>query len=68
MVTGEFLDSSIITIAFAILATVVFYANDRAWNKVLWGKVGLGNFDVGVTSRFDMFKASESSHSSVHEE
>jgi uncharacterized membrane protein len=37
-VTGEFTDTSVITVAFTVLATVVYYFNERAWNRVDWGK------------------------------
>lgn len=38
LVTGEFTDTGVITVTFAFLATVVYYANERSWNRVDWGK------------------------------
>lgn len=37
-VTGELVSSMVVTVTFAILATVLFYANDRAWEQTDWGK------------------------------
>lgn len=37
-VAGQLFESAVITISFAILATVVFYANDRAWERTDWGR------------------------------
>ena len=42
-ITGEIVDSSLITILFAVTATVLFYFNDRAWERSDWGRRGLGN-------------------------
>ena len=36
--TGDFFDTSLITISFTVLATIVYYINDRVWNKVDWGR------------------------------
>ena len=39
-VSGELFESAVITISFAILATVLFYFNDRAWERTDWGRKG----------------------------
>lgn len=36
--TKEFFTTSAITITFTIIATIVFYLNERAWNRINWGK------------------------------
>ena len=41
-ITGEIVDSSLITILFAVTATVLFYFNDRAWERSDWGRRSLG--------------------------
>ena len=38
LITGEFFDSSAITLAFAVVATAVYYVNDRAWERTGWGR------------------------------
>ena len=38
LVSGQFIDSMFITVTFAILATGVFYFNDRAWERTDWGR------------------------------
>jgi uncharacterized membrane protein len=37
-VAGQLFESAVITLSFAFLATVVFYMNDRAWERTDWGK------------------------------
>lgn len=37
-VTGEWAESLIVTVIFAVSATVPFYFNDRAWERTDWGK------------------------------
>jgi len=37
MYTGNFVDTSIITILFNIVATVFYYAHERLWLKSKWG-------------------------------
>jgi uncharacterized membrane protein len=37
-VAGQLFESAMITLSFALLATVVFYMNDRAWERTDWGK------------------------------
>ena len=36
--TGELLATSAITITFTIVASVIFYLNERFWNRVNWEK------------------------------
>ncbi|HLD49463.1 MAG TPA: DUF2061 domain-containing protein [archaeon] len=36
--TKEFFTTSAITIVFTIVATALFYLNERAWNRIKWGK------------------------------
>jgi uncharacterized membrane protein len=38
LVTGQWFESLVVTIIFAILATIVFYFNDRAWERTDWGR------------------------------
>lgn len=37
-VTGAWAESMAVTAAFAVLATVIFYFNDRAWERTDWGR------------------------------
>jgi uncharacterized membrane protein len=37
-VTGAWIDSLTVTLAFAASATVLFYFNDRAWERTDWGR------------------------------
>ncbi len=37
--TGQWVESAAVTIAFAITATVLFYFNDRAWERTDWGRM-----------------------------
>jgi uncharacterized membrane protein len=37
--TGNFIDSSFITIVFNVLATIFYYAHERTWCKVNWGMI-----------------------------
>ena len=37
-VSGEAVTSVVITVIFAVLATVLFYFNDRAWERTNWGR------------------------------
>ena len=37
-VAGQVFESAIITLSFAFLATVLFYVNDRAWERTDWGR------------------------------
>jgi uncharacterized membrane protein len=38
LVTGQWFESLVVTITFAILATIIFYFNDRAWERTDWGR------------------------------
>lgn len=40
LVTGQWIDSLEVTLIFALLATVLFYFNDRAWERTDWGRKG----------------------------
>ena len=37
-VTGAWIDSLTVTLAFAVTATALFYFNDRAWERTDWGR------------------------------
>lgn len=37
-VSGVLFESVIITVSFALLATVVFYFNERLWERTTWGR------------------------------
>ena len=37
-VAGQLVESLAISIIFAITATVLFYANDRVWERTDWGR------------------------------
>ena len=37
-VTGAWIDSIAVTLTFAVTATVLFYFNDRAWERTDWGR------------------------------
>ena len=41
-VTGQWIESLTVTASFAILATVLFYFNDRAWERTDWGRQAEG--------------------------
>ncbi|MEK6973213.1 MAG: DUF2061 domain-containing protein [archaeon] len=34
--TGNLFETSFITIAFTLVATVLYYAHERIWNKIEW--------------------------------
>jgi uncharacterized membrane protein len=36
VLTENLYQTSIISIAFAILATIAYYAHERMWNKIKW--------------------------------
>ena len=38
--TGQWEESLVVTVAFAFLATVLYYFNDRAWERSDWGRKG----------------------------
>ena len=38
LVTGAWIDSLAVTATFAVTATIVFYFNDRAWERTDWGR------------------------------
>ena len=40
LISGVLFDSVVITATFAVLATVVFYLNERAWERTSWGRKG----------------------------
>jgi uncharacterized membrane protein len=37
-VTGQWLESLFVTLTFAFFATVLYYFNDRAWERTDWGR------------------------------
>jgi uncharacterized membrane protein len=37
-IAGQLIESLAISISFAITATVLFYANDRIWERTDWGR------------------------------
>jgi uncharacterized membrane protein len=37
-VTGQWLESLFVTVTFAFFATVLYYFNDRAWERTDWGR------------------------------
>lgn len=41
--TGNFIESSGITIVFNILATIFYYAHERMWIKTSWGIIQSNN-------------------------
>jgi uncharacterized membrane protein len=38
VVSGQIIDSAVITLSFAFLATILYYFNDRAWERTDWGR------------------------------
>lgn len=36
--TGNFFQTSAITIVYAISATVVYYVHEKVWFRVIWGR------------------------------
>ena len=38
LVTGQWVESLIVTLSFALLATALYYFNDRAWERTDWGR------------------------------
>ncbi len=38
LVTGQWVESAVVTLTFALAATVLFYFNDRAWERTDWGR------------------------------
>ena len=38
VVTGEWVESLAVTLSFAVLATILCYFNDRAWERTDWGR------------------------------
>ncbi len=47
-VTGLWFESMVVTLTFAFLATVLFYFNDRAWERTDWGRKAEGPAGVPV--------------------
>jgi uncharacterized membrane protein len=39
VVTGLWVESLVVTASFAIGATVLYYFNDRAWERTDWGRM-----------------------------
>lgn len=40
LIAGQLVESISISISFAILATILFYLNDRTWERTDWGRKG----------------------------
>jgi uncharacterized membrane protein len=40
LIAGQLIESISISASFAVLATVLFYLNDRAWERTDWGRKG----------------------------
>jgi uncharacterized membrane protein len=40
LIAGELIESIIISVSFAVLATILFYLDDRAWERTDWGRKG----------------------------
>jgi uncharacterized membrane protein len=38
LIAGQLIESIAISVSFALLATILFYFNDRAWERTDWGK------------------------------
>jgi len=36
--TEDIYETSLITIVFNVLATIVYYFHERMWDKIVWGK------------------------------
>ncbi len=47
-VTGLWFESILVTLTFAFFATVLFYFNDRAWERTDWGRRAEGPMGVQV--------------------
>jgi uncharacterized membrane protein len=48
-VTGQWLESLFVTLTFAFFATVLYYFNDRAWERTDWGrKVSASKWTAGI--------------------
>ena len=50
LVSGQIFDSAVITVSFAFLATILFYFNDRAWERTDWGRKGPQDKPDSVTT------------------
>jgi uncharacterized membrane protein len=37
-VTGQWVESITVTLTFALIATVLYYINDRTWERTDWGR------------------------------
>lgn len=37
VISGQVIDSAVITLSFAFLAIILYYLNDRAWERADWG-------------------------------
>ena len=61
VITGQWLESLAVTLTFALLATVLFYFNDRAWERTDWGRKGGGPLETSG-SGFDSGGAGRTSH------
>jgi uncharacterized membrane protein len=40
LIAGQLIESIAISVSFAVLATILFYFNDRAWERTDWGRKG----------------------------
>lgn len=38
LIAGQLIESIAISASFAVLATILFYFNDRAWERTDWGR------------------------------
>jgi uncharacterized membrane protein len=45
-VTGQWIESLVVTLSFAFLATALYYFNDRAWERTDWGRKGESMLDI----------------------
>ena len=48
LIAGQLVESIAISVSFAIFATILFYANDRAWERTDWGRKENGEGSKGV--------------------
>ena len=39
-IAGQLIESIAISVSFAFFATILFYFNDRAWERTDWGRTG----------------------------
>ena len=61
MSTASIDQTAIITVAYAILATIGYYWHDRIWNKIAWG-IKKNNARVKISDAFtlDILESSKS--------